>query len=119
VRLVTFAPHTTQIFKVLDVTLFDVLKRRLGSKLPFEYEIETVRFIMKVYHEFKQAMVEFNTWEAFRAIGFEFDTDAEPYHLLFNEEQLRQNAGSASKSYDQLTSLGSTVEAEAEAECQI
>jgi hypothetical protein len=60
VRVITFAPHTTQIFQVLAVTLFGVLKRRLGYKLPFEDEKETVRFIMKVYHDFKQTMVESN-----------------------------------------------------------
>jgi hypothetical protein len=60
VRVITFAPHTTQIFQVLDVTLFGVVKRRLGYKLPFEDEKETVRFIMKVYHDFKETMVEPN-----------------------------------------------------------
>jgi hypothetical protein len=42
------------------VTLFGALKRRLGYKLPFEDEKETVRFIKKVYHDFKQIMVELN-----------------------------------------------------------
>jgi hypothetical protein len=79
VRATTFAPYTTQIFQVLDVTLFGVLKRCLGYKLPFEDEKETVRFIMKVYHDFKQTMVEPNTCGALRSIGFEFDTEAEPY----------------------------------------
>jgi hypothetical protein len=89
VRVITFAPHTTQIFQVLDVTLFGVLKRRLGYELPFEDEKETVRFIMKVYHDFEQTMVELNIWRAFGVIGFEFHTEAEPYRLLFNEEKLR------------------------------
>jgi hypothetical protein len=61
VRVITFAPHTTQIFQVLDVTLSGVLKRRLGYKLPFEEEKETVRFITRVYHDFKETMVEFNS----------------------------------------------------------
>jgi hypothetical protein len=95
VRVITFAPHTTQIFRILDMTLFGVLKQRLGSKLPFEDEKETVTFIMKVYRDFKQTMVELNMWGAFRAIGFEFefDTEAEPYQLLFHEEKLRQSEG--------------------------
>jgi hypothetical protein len=93
VRVITFAPHTAQIFQVLDVTLFGVLRRRPGSKLPLEDEKESVKFIMKVYHNFKQTMVEFNTWEAFQVIGFEFDTGAEPYRLLSNEEKLRQSEG--------------------------
>jgi hypothetical protein len=60
VRVIIVAPHTTQIFQVLDVTLFGVLKRRLGHKFPFEDEKETVKFIMKVYHDFKQTVVEPN-----------------------------------------------------------
>jgi hypothetical protein len=93
VRVTTFVPYTTQIFQVLDVTLFGVLKRRLGYKLPFEDEKETVKFIMKVYHDFKQIMMESNTWRALRAIDFYFDPDGEPYQLLFNEEKLRQIEG--------------------------
>jgi hypothetical protein len=60
VRVITFAPHTTQIFQILPVTLFGVLKRRLGYKLPFEDQNETVPFIMKVYSDFKQTMAESN-----------------------------------------------------------
>jgi hypothetical protein len=46
---------------------------------------------MKVYHDFKQTTVESNIWGAFQAIGFEFDAEAEPCRLLFNEEKLRQS----------------------------
>jgi hypothetical protein len=28
IRIITFAPHTTHIFQVLDLALFSVLKRR-------------------------------------------------------------------------------------------
>jgi hypothetical protein len=79
VRVITFALHTTQIFQILDVTLFGVLKQRLGYKLPFEDEKETVKFIMKVYHDFKQTMVEPNICGALRTIGFDFDLEAERY----------------------------------------
>jgi hypothetical protein len=50
---------------------------------------------MKVSDDFKQTMVEPNIWGAFQAIRFEFefDPEAEPYQLLFNEEKLRQRAG--------------------------
>jgi hypothetical protein len=43
--------------------------------LPFGDETETVEFIMKVYHDFKQTLVEPNIWGDFQAIGFEFDTE--------------------------------------------
>jgi hypothetical protein len=77
------------------VTLFGVLKRRLGYKLPFSDEKESGKFIMKGYHDFKQTMVEPNRWGGVQASGFEFEfhTEAEPYRLLFNEEKLRQSEG--------------------------
>jgi hypothetical protein len=81
VRVITFAPHTTQIFQILDVTLFGVIKRRPRYELPFEDEKETVKFIMKGYHDFKQTMVEPNIWGAFRATWFEFDLRCEPYRF--------------------------------------
>jgi hypothetical protein len=60
VPVITFALHSAQIFQILDLTLFGVLKRRPRYQLPFEDEKETVNFIMKVYHEFKQTIVESN-----------------------------------------------------------
>jgi hypothetical protein len=47
VRIITFAPHTTQSFHVFDVTLSGILKRRPRYELPFEDEKETGKFIMK------------------------------------------------------------------------
>jgi hypothetical protein len=93
VRVITFAPHTTQIFQILDLTLFGVLKRQPRYDLPFDDDTATVKFIMKVYRDFKETMVEPNIWAAFQAIGFEYDTAAEPYRLLFNGEKLRESKG--------------------------
>jgi hypothetical protein len=95
VYVITVAPHTTQIFQILDMTLFGVLKRRTRYELPFRDVKATAKVIMKVSHCFKQTMVEPNIWGAFQALEseFEFDTTSEPYRLLFNEEKLRENAG--------------------------
>jgi hypothetical protein len=46
VRVITFAPHTTHIFQVFDLTLFGVLKRRPRYELPCETDNSTVKFIM-------------------------------------------------------------------------
>jgi hypothetical protein len=93
VRVITFAPHTTQIFQILDLTLFGVLKHQPRYYLPFDDDAATVKFIMKVYRDFKKTMVEPNIWAAFQTIGFEYDTGAEPDRLLFNEEKLRESKG--------------------------
>jgi hypothetical protein len=47
VRVITFAPHTTQIFHVLDLTLFGILKQRPRYELPFDDNNATVRFMIK------------------------------------------------------------------------
>jgi hypothetical protein len=49
--------------------------------------------MIKVYHDFKQTMVEVNIWNAFAAIGFIHDIEQNPYELLFDEEKFRQSPG--------------------------
>jgi hypothetical protein len=93
VRIITFASHTTQIFQILDLTLFGILKRRPRYQLPFENDNAKVKRIMKVYHNFRQTTVPPNVWGAFHALGLDFNTRREPYQLLFDEEKLRGRAG--------------------------
>jgi hypothetical protein len=93
VRVITFAPHMTHIFQVLDLTLFGVLKRRPRYELPFETDDSTIKFIMTVYHDFRQTMVPSNVWGAFHALGFDYDTRRDLSRLLFDEGKLRGSAG--------------------------
>jgi uncharacterized protein YqgV (UPF0045/DUF77 family) len=65
VRVRPFAPHTTQVFQVLDLTLFDVLKRCPRYELPFENDNSTAKSVMKVYHDFRQTMIQPNIWREF------------------------------------------------------
>jgi hypothetical protein len=71
--VVTFAPqpHTTQLFQVLDLTLFGVLKRHGQYQLPFEDHGETSRFVKKMYHDHdsRMTMIEPSVWGVFRGIG--------------------------------------------------
>jgi hypothetical protein len=71
VRVVTFAPHTTQIFQVLDLdlALFGVFKRRRQYQLRSGDDTGSARFIKKVYHDFRSTMTDINRWGAFRGIG--------------------------------------------------
>jgi hypothetical protein len=71
VRVITFAPHTTQIFQTLDLTLFGVLEHQPRYDLPLDDDTATVNFMMKVYRDFKETMAETNIWAAFQAFGFE------------------------------------------------
>jgi hypothetical protein len=93
VRVIAILPHTTQVFQILGLTLFGVLKRCPRYELPFDDHNATVKFIMKIYLDFRQTMIQLNIGSAFRALGLEFDTRREPYGLLFDEEKLRESAG--------------------------
>jgi hypothetical protein len=92
VRVIAFVPHTTQVFQILDLTLFGVLKGCPRYELPSDENNATVNVISKVYHNFTQTMLRPNVWGTFRALWFEFDTKREPYQLLFNEVKLREIA---------------------------
>jgi hypothetical protein len=93
VRVIAFAPHTTHVFQVLDVVLFGALKKRASGLEMWNEESGTVAFIIRLYDDFKQTLVEVNIWRAFSAIGFLYDITQNPYGLLFDEEKFRQNRG--------------------------
>jgi hypothetical protein len=93
VRVITSAPHTTQVLQVLDLTLFGVLKRCPRYELPFDENNAPVKVITKVYHDFTQTMALLNVCGTFRALAFEFDMRKEPHELLFDEIKLRESAG--------------------------
>jgi hypothetical protein len=67
VRIVIFAPHTTQIFQALDLdlTLFGVLKRRGQYQFPFGDDARSARFIKKVSRDFRSTLTDINIWRAF------------------------------------------------------
>jgi hypothetical protein len=93
VKVITFAPHTTQIFQMLDLSLFGIFKRRQQYHLPLDEANQIAEFIQKVFHNFKQTMVEDNIRGAFTMTGFSFNINTEPYTLAFEEEKLRQSGG--------------------------
>jgi hypothetical protein len=93
VRVITFAPHTIHLFQMLDVVLFDALKKLASGLKMWNGESGNVTFIIKLYHDFKQTMVEVNIWGAFSPIGFSYDITQNPYGLLFDEEKFRPSRG--------------------------
>jgi hypothetical protein len=52
--------HTTHIFQILDVVLFGTLKKHATSLETLNEESRAAAFLLKVYRDFKQTMVEVN-----------------------------------------------------------
>jgi hypothetical protein len=63
VKIITFALLITHIFQILDVVLFGALKKHDTGLTTLEEEQTTAAFIIKVYHDFKQTMIEVNIWD--------------------------------------------------------
>jgi hypothetical protein len=76
---------------MLDVILFGALKKHANGLKMFDEEQPTVAFLLKIYHDFKQTIIEVNISEAFAAIGFTHNIEQSPYALLVDEEKLRQS----------------------------
>jgi hypothetical protein len=93
VRIITFAPHTTHIFQNLDVVLFCMMKKHDTGLKDLDETLPAAAFLIRVYHDLKQTMIEVNIWGAFAAIGFSYDIMETPYRLLFDEQKLRQSRG--------------------------
>jgi hypothetical protein len=72
---------------VLDVVLFGALTKHGTGLRTLEKQQPGAAFLLKVYHDFKQTMVEVNIWGAFAVIGFIYDIQQNPYGLLFDEEK--------------------------------
>jgi hypothetical protein len=69
VRIITFAPHTTHTFQMLDVVLFDNLKNYANSLKMFNKEQSAAAFLLGVYRDFKQTVIEMNIWGLLQPSG--------------------------------------------------
>jgi hypothetical protein len=94
VRVITLAFYTTHVFQILDGVLFGALKKHAIGLRTLDEEQPTAAFIIKVYQDFKQMMMEVNIWGAFHPSGsLTHDIDQNLYGLLFDEEKFRQSPG--------------------------
>jgi hypothetical protein len=60
VRIITFTPHTTNIFQVLDVVLFGAMKKHDTGLKDLDETLPAAAFLLRVYHDFKQTVIEVN-----------------------------------------------------------
>jgi hypothetical protein len=65
VRVITLAISTTHVFQILDGVLFGALKKHATGLRTLDEEQPTAAFIIKVYQDFKQMMMEVNIWGVF------------------------------------------------------
>jgi hypothetical protein len=71
---------------------FGILKKRINSRLALDSDDSAARFIKRIFHNMKQALVEENVRNAFIQIGVRHNMDVVPYRLIFDEPQLQQES---------------------------
>jgi hypothetical protein len=86
-RILIFTIHIIQIFKMFDVVLFGALKKYATGLEKLDEESRATAFILKIYRNFKEMMVEINIWKAFAVIELTHDIDQILYGLLFDKEK--------------------------------
>jgi hypothetical protein len=91
VRILTFAPHATDISQFLNLTLFGTFKLVGEYHLPFDDLTPTSHFSHKLYTDFKRTLTPVNLWAAFGGIVIEFNMIDVPSRVLFHSEKLRKN----------------------------
>jgi hypothetical protein len=62
VEIIIFIAHTTHVFQMFGVMLFEALKKHATGLMTLEEEQMIAAFIIKVYHIFKQTIIEVNIW---------------------------------------------------------
>jgi hypothetical protein len=82
-----------QIFRTLNLSLFDGVKKKVQYHQSFSNANLTVRSIQKAFHPLKQTIVENSVKNAFTMHGFEITLMKTLYVSLLREEKLRQSQG--------------------------
>jgi hypothetical protein len=93
VRIVIFAPYSMQIFQVLGFALFGVFKNDRWDQLPFEHDTGSIRFITKVYRDFRSTMTGIKISGTFWAIDLISDIVAGAQRVSFDKMIQRENNG--------------------------
>jgi hypothetical protein len=60
VKIITFTSHMTHIFQMLDVVLSGALKKHATGLETSDEEQLIAAFLLNVYHDLKQTMIEVN-----------------------------------------------------------
>jgi hypothetical protein len=88
--MITYAPHTTNIFQVLDISLFGIFKLIKDNVDESGMVHEITDHVVKIIGAILRLCNPPNTQSAFRKAGFESTSVPEPVFITFHEERLRE-----------------------------
>jgi hypothetical protein len=89
----TFAPNTTHIFQVLDLTRFGIFKLEGKYNLPFDKFRTTITFVCNLCIKMTMMLVHPSIWTVFQAIDIDFHTSKTPDRVGVHVEKLQKSPG--------------------------
>jgi hypothetical protein len=91
IRVITFAPHTTNIFQMLDVSFFGIFKRKKSQFFETEDGPKVYLQLMKLLHCFYESANWFTITGSFKKVGILINATETPHTLIFDETKMRNS----------------------------
>jgi hypothetical protein len=89
--VLTYPPHTSHIFQVLDVLLFGLVKRSKKYQMSDDTLPIHVHHILRLFQIYEATMAGTTIRAAWRQPGFEYENRNMTTYLSINEGQIRES----------------------------
>lgn len=90
IKLISFPPHTSHLFQMLDLVTFGVMKHSQSTmKTPFDRGTQA-DVIYRNLKAFETATLSSNNRAGFLKAGFLYDTTSTPYKIKINENKVME-----------------------------
>jgi hypothetical protein len=93
IKIVTFAPHTTNIFQAFDLPFFGVFKTKAKFWMDQDDDMAFPATTHKLVRQFHSVATPENIHGSFVMARFSYSTGAIPYVLEFSRERMMESAG--------------------------
>jgi hypothetical protein len=93
ILVITYPPHTSHLFQVLDVLLFGVLKRAKKYQRRDDTLRKDVDHVLRLFRAYEQATPSTTIRASWQRTGFEYEKRNGATYLIVDEARIRQSPG--------------------------
>jgi hypothetical protein len=91
ILVITYPPHTSHIFQVLDVLLFGILKKVKKYHRRDHTLRREVNHVLRLFRAYEQATASMTIKASWLKTGFDYETRDAATYLTVNETKIRQS----------------------------
>jgi hypothetical protein len=93
ILVITYPPHTSHIFQVLDVLLLGILKKAKRYQRHDDTLRREVDHVLRLFRAYEQATTSATIRVLWLKTGFDYETRDAATYLIVNENKIRQGDG--------------------------